>query len=215
MTKIAPSFLAADFLDLRRDVALVNEYADLCHMDVMDGVFVPNISFGFPVVKAVAREAKKPLDVHLMIVHPQDYAMKFAQIPGVGMVSFHLEALPEPVELLRALRSTGVKAGLVVNPDCPVERLFPFLDECDFVLIMSVFAGFGGQKFIEDTYERVKALKVEIKRRRLSVEIEVDGGVSAANSAVLVKAGADILVAGTAVFAAADPAAAIAAMRSE
>ena len=213
MTKIAPSFLAADFLDLRRGVALVNDNADLCHMDVMDGVFVPNISFGFPVVRAVAREAKKPLDVHLMIAHPQDYALLFAQIPQVGMVSFHLEALQEPVELLRSLRGAGVKAGLVVNPDCPVERLFPFLDECDFVLVMSVFAGFGGQKFIEDTYGRIKTLKEEIDRRGLSVEIEVDGGVSAANSAALVKAGADILVAGTAVFAAPDPAAAIAAMR--
>lgn len=213
MTLIAPSFLAADFLNLQREVDLVGKYADLCHMDVMDGVFVPNISFGFPVVKAVASASKKPLDVHLMIMDPDKYALQFASIENVEMVSFHLEALPKPEQLLDSLRRSGVKSGLVINPDCPVERLFPFLDHCDFVLLMSVFAGFGGQKFIEETVDRVKTLKSEISRRQLDVMIEVDGGINETNARKLVLAGADILVAGTAVFKAGNPAQVIAAMR--
>ncbi len=213
MTKIAPSLLAADFLHLSKEVELVNNYADIFHVDVMDGVFVPNISVGFPVVEAVASAAAKPLDVHLMITDPAKYALKFAAVRGVEMVSFHLEACPEPEDLLDSLRQAGVKAGLVVNPDIPVESLFPYLDKCDYVLLMSVFAGFGGQKLIESTFERVKCLKTEINRRELDIEIEVDGGVTAQNAPELVSAGADILVAGTAVFRAADPAAAVSALR--
>lgn len=213
MVKIAPSFLAADFLQLGRAVELVNSSADICHMDVMDGVFVPNISFGFPVVKAVAAMAEKPLDVHLMICDPAKYALKFAEIEGVEMVSFHLEACSEPDELLQSLRKAGVKAGLVINPDCPVERLFPHLEHCDFVLIMSVFAGFGGQKFIPETIDRIKALKAELDARGLDVEIEVDGGISPANSADVIAAGASVLVAGTSYFGAADPAKASDSMR--
>ncbi|MBQ0096256.1 MAG: ribulose-phosphate 3-epimerase [Bacteroidales bacterium] len=213
MTKIAPSLLAADFLHLSKEVELVNNYADIFHVDVMDGVFVPNISVGFPVVEAVASVAEKPLDVHLMIVDPAKYALKFAAVKGVDMVSFHLEACPKPEALLDSLRQAGVKAGLVINPDIPVESLFPYLERCDYVLLMSVFAGFGGQKLIESTFERVKCLKAEINRRGLDIEIEVDGGVTSQNAPKLVSAGADILVAGTAVFRAADPAAAVSALR--
>ena len=213
MTKIAPSLLAADFLHLSKEIELVNNYADIFHVDVMDGVFVPNISVGFPVVEAVASAAEKPLDVHLMIVDPAKYALKFAAVKGVDMVSFHLEACPEPEALLDSLRQAGVKAGLVINPDIPVESLFPYLERCDYVLLMSVFAGFGGQKLIESTFERVKCLKAEINRRGLDIEIEVDGGVTSQNAPKLVSAGVDILVAGTAVFRAADPAAAVSALR--
>lgn len=213
MVRIAPSLLAADFLHLHKAVDIVNEYADIFHLDVMDGVFVPNISVGFPVLDAVAKVAEKPIDVHLMIVNPEKYALKFASVPNVGMVSFHLNACDAPEALLGQLRSAGVKAGLVINPDIEVSELFPYLEHCDFVLLMSVFAGFGGQKFIEDTYSRISELKNEINRRGLSVEIEVDGGVSGANAGKLTDAGADILVAGTSVFASDDPAGAISSMR--
>lgn len=213
MAKVAPSFLSADFLNLDRDIERIGSISDYLHMDVMDGVFVPNISFGFPVVEAVARKAEKPLDVHLMIVEPQKYALKFAAIDGVQMVSFHLNAASEPAQLLDQLRSAGVKAGLVINPDIPVENLFPYLDHCDFVLLMSVFAGFGGQKFIEDTYGRVATLRDEITRRGLDVQIEVDGGVGLQNAQQLKNAGADILVAGTSVFKAENPAEVIESLR--
>jgi ribulose-phosphate 3-epimerase len=212
MALIAPSMLAADFLHLEKDVRLVNEHADLFHLDVMDGTFVPNISYGFPVIDAIASIAEKPLDAHLMIVHPEKYVERFAQ-SGVHMLSFHLEAVEDASPILDLIHDNGMKAGLAVNPDIPVEGLFPHLAKCDFVLIMSVFAGFGGQKFIEATYEKVKAVKAEILRQGLDVKIQVDGGVSAANSAALVEAGADILVAGSAVFKAEDPSAVIAAMR--
>lgn len=212
MIQIAPSMLAADFLHLEKDVETVNRYADLFHIDVMDGVFVPNISFGFPVMEAIARKAEKPLDVHLMIVEPEKYVERFAKA-GASMISFHLNATTDPSAVLRLIRSCGVKAGLVINPDIPVESLFPYLAEADFILLMSVFAGFGGQKFIEETYERVRILKAEIDRQGLDLMLEVDGGVSAANAKALVESGFDILVAGSAVFKADDPAAVIAAMR--
>ncbi len=212
MVQIAPSILAADFLHLEKDVETVNKYADIFHLDVMDGVFVPNISFGFPVVEAIARKAEKPMDVHLMIVEPEKYVDGFAKV-GAAMISFHLNASSDPEALLKHIRSLGGKAGLVINPDIPVENLFPYLKDADYVLLMSVFAGFGGQKFIEATYDRIRALKAEIERQGLDIRIEVDGGVSAANASALAEAGAEILVAGSAVFKAADPAAAIAAMR--
>lgn len=212
MTQIAPSMLAADFLHLEKDVELVNQYADLFHLDIMDGIFVPNISYGFPVVEAIAKKATKPMDAHLMIVKPENYIERFAK-SGVHMLSFHVNATENPGEVLDQIKALGMKPGLAINPDFPVEALFPYLEKCDFLLIMSVFAGFGGQKFIEDTYERVRTLKAEIDRRGLSCHIQVDGGVSAANAKQLVECGADILVAGSAVFKAEDPAAVIAAMK--
>lgn len=212
MTQIAPSMLSADFLHLEKDVKMVNEHADLFHLDIMDGVFVPNISYGFPLVEAIAKIAMKPLDTHLMIVEPEKYVERFVKA-GSAMVSFHLNATKDPDAVLAKIRECGAKAGLVINPDLPVESLFPHLKNCDFVMLMSVFAGFGGQKFIEDTYGRIEALKSEIEAQGLNIPIEVDGGVSAANSAKLVAAGAEILVAGSAVFKAEDPAAVISAMR--
>ena len=204
--------LAADFLHLEKDVEVVNKHADLFHLDIMDGVFVPNISYGFPIVEAIAKKAEKPLDVHLMIINPENYVERFAKV-GAEMISFHLNATEKPAEVLAQIRSYGVKAGLVINPDLPVESLFPYLKDADFILLMSVFAGFGGQKFIETTYERVKTLRAEIERQGLTLPIQVDGGVSAANAAALIEAGAEILVAGSAVFKAEDPAEVIAAMR--
>ena len=212
MVQIAPSMLAADFLHLEKDVKMVNDYADLFHLDIMDGVFVPNLSYGFPVVEAIASMAKKPLDVHLMIVHPEKYVKRFAEI-GAGMISFHLNATEDPDAVLAAIRESGAKAGLVINPDIPVESLYPHLKNCDYILLMSVFAGFGGQKFIEDTYQRVRTLKAEIDRQGLVIPIEVDGGVSASNAAALVAAGAEMLVAGSAVFKAESPKEVIEAMR--
>lgn len=204
--------LAADFLHLEKDVRTVNEHADLFHLDIMDGVFVPNISYGFPVVEAIASAARKPLDVHLMIVNPEKYIDRFARI-GVSMLSFHLNATDKPAQALLHIREAGMKAGLVINPDMHVETLFPYLQLCDYIILMSVFAGFGGQRFIEETYERISTLKTEIDRQNLPVKIEVDGGVSPLNAARLVAAGAEILVAGSAVFKSDDPAGVISALR--
>lgn len=212
MIRIAPSMLSADFLHLEKDVELVNAHADLFHLDIMDGVFVPNLSYGFPIVEAIARKATKPLDTHLMIVQPEKYVERFVKA-GSAMVSFHLNATDDPDAVLEQIRSYGAKAGLVINPDIPVERLFPHLKNCDFVMLMSVFAGFGGQKFIEDTYSRIRTLKAEIEAQGLDIPIEVDGGVSASNAAQLVASGAEILVAGSAVFKADDPASVISQMR--
>lgn len=204
--------LAADFLHLEKDVQLVNRYADLFHLDIMDGIFVPNISYGFPVVEAISKIAEKPLDVHLMIINPENYIEKFAKV-GTAMLSFHLNATDKPAEALQLIHENGMKAGLVINPDLPVESLFPYLHLCDYVLLMSVFAGFGGQKFIEDTYDRIRTLKAEIERQGLDIKIEVDGGVSPKNAQALIAAGAEILVAGSAVFKAEDPSVVIASMR--
>lgn len=212
MVQIAPSMLAADFLHLEKDVELVNQHADIFHLDVMDGIFVPNISYGFPVIEAIAKKATKTLDAHLMIVKPENYVERFAKV-GVQMLSFHLNATENPGEVLSQIRSLGMKAGLAINPDIPVESLYPYLAQCDYVLLMSVFAGFGGQKFIEETYERVAAVRKEIVAQGLDCKIQVDGGVSAANSKKLIECGAEILVAGSAVFKAEDPQAVISEMK--
>lgn len=217
MIQIAPSMLSADFLHLEKDVEMVNSSADMFHLDIMDGVLVPNISYGFPVVEAIARKAEKPLDVHLMIVHPDKYFDRFVKA-GADMVSFHLEAAEQagadPSDFIAQLHASGVKAGIAINPDIAPERVFPYIGTADYILIMSVFAGFGGQKFIEDSYGRIRAVKEEIRRSGSDCLIEVDGGVSPSNASLLAEAGVDILVAGSAVFKAENPAAAILAMRS-
>ena len=211
---IAPSILAADFLHLEKDVDLVNRHADIFHLDIMDGTFVPNISFGFPVVEAIARQAEKPLDVHLMIVHPEKYVERFAKA-GATLISFHYEtAKKDSADIIAQIQALGVKAGIVINPDCPVEAIFPLLDKVDFVLLMSVFAGFGGQKFIPETIGRIKSVRAELDCiGRIDVPIEVDGGIGPDNAEEVVRAGAEILVAGSSVFKAEDPARAIRAMR--
>lgn len=213
MVQIAPSMLSADFLHLQKDVEMVNEYADLFHLDIMDGVFVPNLSYGFPIVEAIAKRARKPLDVHLMIVSPEKYIERFAKA-GADMISFHLNATENPSMVLSQIRSLGLKAGLAINPDIEVESLFPYLEQVDYILLMSVFAGFGGQKFIETTYERVRTLKNELDSRGINIPIEVDGGVSPTNASALRQSGVEILVAGSAVFKSSNPAATIASMRA-
>lgn len=212
MVKIAPSMLSADFLHLESDVEMVNRNADIFHLDIMDGVFVPNISYGFPLVEAIAQKADKPLDAHLMIVNPENYVERFAKA-GVSMLSFHLNAATEPSALVKRIRELGMTPGIAINPDIPVESLFPYIKDCGFVLIMSVFAGFGGQKFIPQTLDRLAAVKAEIRRTGADCLVEVDGGISPDNASAVVNAGADILVAGSSVFRAADPAVAIASMR--
>lgn len=215
MIQIAPSMLSADFLHLDKDVEMVNEYADLFHLDIMDGTFVPNISFGFPVVEAIAKKARKPLDVHLMIVHPEKYVERFAKA-GAAYISFHYEAALEDSEaIIGQIQSLGVKAGIVINPDCPVEAIFPLLPKVDFVLIMSVFAGFGGQKFIPESLDRVRAVRAQLDRLgRKDVPVEIDGGVGPANAAEIIRAGAEILVAGSSVFKSGNPEETIQALRN-
>ena len=213
MVLIAPSMLSADFLHLEKDVEMVNRHADIFHLDVMDGSFVPNISFGFPVVEAIGKRAEKPMDVHLMIVHPEKYIERFAKA-GAEMISFHYEtALQQSESIIDLIHSFNCKAGIAINPDCPVESLFPYICKLDFILVMSVFAGFGGQKFIPESLERIAAVRSELKRIGREIPIEVDGGISPDNAAEVINAGASILVAGSSVFKAANPAAAIEAMR--
>jgi len=214
MKQIAPSVLSADFAHLAEQIDLINHsQADLLHIDVMDGVFVPNISFGFPVMEALQRYSTKPLDVHLMIVHPERYVERFCDA-GAWSVGFHLEAVDDPLPVLNMIKQKGVRTCLTINPDIDPKRLIPYLDKVDMVLLMSVFAGFGGQKFIPETLDKIRFIHREITTRGLHTLLEVDGGVTTENAASLFEAGADVLVAGSAVFHASDPLAAISQMKS-
>ena len=212
--QIAPSLLAADFLRLEKDVEMLNAASDLIHLDIMDGSFVPNISFGFSVVEAVAKKASVPMDAHFMVVNPECWVKRCSEL-GVAMMSFHFEAAGRKTrKILRDIRAHGMKAGLAINPDIPVEKLYPYIGEADYFLIMSVFAGFGGQKFIYESLDRVAALKARLQAKGDAALIEVDGGVNEENAGPLQEAGADILVAGSSVFRSAAPAKTIAALRN-
>ena len=202
---IAASMLSADFANLGRDVRMINESeCDWFHLDIMDGVFVPNISYGFPVVKAIADSTSKPLDAHLMIVNPDMYVERFAEL-GVSWISIHYEACTHLHRTLALIRSCGMKAGVALNPHTPVAVLKDILCECDYALIMSVNPGFGGQKFIERTYSKIVELKQIIDSQGVDCKIQVDGGINLSNIAPLSDAGCDIFVAGNTIFSASDP----------
>lgn len=210
---IAPSLLAADFGNLQRDVEMVNaSEADWHHIDVMDGVFVPNISYGMPVVKAIEKSASKPLDVHLMIIDPDRYIEEFANL-GATNLTVHYEACTHLHRTLQAIKAKNMKAGVALNPHTNVMLLEDTIKDIDIVIIMSVNPGFGGQSFIANTYEKIKVLKALITKKNASTLIEIDGGVTTDNAQKLVDAGADILVAGSFVFKSADPMATIKALK--
>ncbi|NHF60864.1 ribulose-phosphate 3-epimerase [Flavobacteriaceae bacterium TP-CH-4] len=212
--KIAPSLLAADFGNLQRDVEMVNEsLADWHHIDVMDGIFVPNISYGMPVIKAIQKHATKPLDMHLMIVEPDRYIKAFANL-GAHVLTVHYEACNHLHRTLQAIKSEGMLAGVALNPHTSVSLLEDTINDIDLVCLMSVNPGFGGQSFIENTYDKLTALKELIQKKGTHTLIEIDGGVTDANAKKLVDYGADVLVAGSFVFKAQDPTATIAHLAS-
>jgi len=208
-TLIAPSVLAADFANLQRDIEMINtSEADWFHIDIMDGVFVPNISFGMPVLDAINKHAKKTIDVHLMIVDPDRYITTFKKL-GADVLTVHYEACTHLHRTLQAIKSEGMKAGVALNPHTNVDLLEDVIQDIDLVCIMSVNPGFGGQSFIENTYAKVEKLKALINRKNASTLIEIDGGVTNKNAKQLADAGADVLVAGSYVFGAQDPIATI------
>lgn len=210
---IAPSVLSADFANLQRDIEMINSSeADWFHVDVMDGVFVPNISFGFPVIEAIKRHAKKPLDVHLMIVDPDQYIGRFAEA-GAAVITVHYEACTHLHRTIQAIHAAGCKAGVALNPHTPVALLKDILADLDMVLIMSVNPGFGGQKFISNSLNKIAGLREMALQVNPNLLIEVDGGVGIHNAGPLLQAGANVLVAGNAIFAAASPAEMIAELK--
>ncbi len=209
MALVAPSVLSADFGNLNKDIEMINESAaDMIHVDMMDGVFVPNISIGFPAIKAIAKVAKKPLDVHLMIVEPGKFVNEVRDC-GAETMNVHYEACPHLHRVVQQIKGAGMKAAVTLNPATPVDMLEDIADELDMVLLMSVNPGFGGQKFIEHTVEKVKRLRKLLAETGSHAKIEVDGGVNLDTGARLVEAGADILVAGNFVFSSDNPKAVI------
>jgi ribulose-phosphate 3-epimerase len=213
MAIIAPSLLAANFLELGKAASMLNESeAAWFHLDVMDGSFVPNISFGLPVIEQIRKATTKVCDVHLMIVQPEKYIEAFKKA-GADILTVHYEACQELAATLSKIKAEGMKVGVAINPNTDAEVLAPFIKDIDLVCVMSVYPGFGGQKFIEATYEKVKTLKQLILQAKATTLIEIDGGVDANNAGALIAAGADVLVAGTTVFKAADPIAMIATLK--
>ena len=213
MTIVSPSLLSDDFLHLDRDIDMINQSeAEWLHLDVMDGVFVPNISFGFPVLEAVASRCRKALDVHYMVVHPEQYISRTAKL-GAMMMNVHYEACTHLHRTIQAIHDAGMKAGVTLNPSTPVSTLEDIIEDVDMVLLMSVNPGFGGQKFIENTISKVSRLKTMIAESGSKALIEVDGGVQAETAPRLVKAGVDVLVSGSYVFKSSDPMAIIKGLR--
>jgi ribulose-phosphate 3-epimerase len=203
--KIAPSILSADFANLQRDIEMINQSeADWFHVDIMDGVFVPNISFGFPVMASLQKHAKKPLDVHLMIVEPDRYITRFAEY-GTHLLSVHIEVCPHLHRSIQAIKQAGMKAGVAINPHTSIQQLEDVIGDIDLVCLMSVNPGFGGQSFIQNTYRKIEKLNEMKRQHNLNFEIEIDGGVTLQNYKQLIGAGATVLVAGNTVFNSENP----------
>ena len=214
MIKISPSVLACDFTRLGEEVADIEQAgADMVHLDVMDGRFVTNISFGLPIVEALRKKSNMVFDVHLMIVEPELYVKRFIDA-GADIVTFHYEATEKPAELLDIIRENGVKASISIKPKTPAEAIFPYLEKCDMVLVMTVEPGYGGQALIPETLEKVKIIREEINKRGLQVDVQVDGGITPQNAPLAIESGANVLVAGSSVFKAENRAEAIDKLRA-